>query len=515
MPDMRQGCVALNLLEAPTSDDGLVWAGIAPAQPDYSELAEAFDPTPDPYMHDPEGWLEDVLQAELWSKPRDILRSVATNRYTATRSCHGIGKSWTAAHVAAWWLATRPLGDAFVVTTAPTWQQVHAILWREIRRAHAKGGLPGRTTLDARWYMGGARPGAPEEELVAMGRKPADYDQAAFQGIHALYVLVLIDEASGIPKLLYDAVDSLATNEHSRVLAIGNPDDPASEFANISKPGSGWNAIQVGYADTPNFTGESVSERLSQLLISKTWVEERKQRWGETSPTYIAKVLGEFPDVSDDTLLSPAVLRACTQLELPGRAKGQYGGDVARFGDDETVLYRNRGGQIRFIWGAHKLDTVETTNHFYKYVDRHKGGVPIVVDGVGLGSGVVDNLKHQRQPVMDYNGGMAPIDGNRFGNRRAEDYWTFKDMCEAGEVDLDPDDLDLLAQLGAVKWRLGVRGKIYIESKEEMKKRGLPSPDRADAVVMTTVNPDVVHVPERDEQAVPKGTDPDIMTQEW
>jgi hypothetical protein len=105
---------------------------------------------------------------------------------------------------------------AFVVTTAPTTAQVEAILWRYIGGAHRTGILPGRVTLDAKWYIG--------QELVAYGRKPADYDQAAFQGIHARYVLVIIDEAGGVPKSIFDAVDALATNVHARVVAVGNPD---------------------------------------------------------------------------------------------------------------------------------------------------------------------------------------------------------------------------------------------------------------------------------------------------
>ena len=93
-------------------------------------------------------------------------------------------------------------------------------------------------------------------------------------------MLVVIDEGSGVPRLLYDAVDSLATNRLARVLAIGNPDDPASQFANICKPGSGWNVIPISVFDTPAFTGESVPEALLDLLPSAEWVEERKARWG-------------------------------------------------------------------------------------------------------------------------------------------------------------------------------------------------------------------------------------------
>jgi hypothetical protein len=130
----------------------------------------------------------------MWSKQQEIAESVVEHRYTAVKSCHDSGKSFTASRLAAWWLDVHPPGEAFVVTTAPTTAQVEAILWREIGKAHRKGDLAGRITLDAKWYIG--------QELVAYGRKPADYDQAAFQGIHARYVLIIIDEACDVPKSL-------------------------------------------------------------------------------------------------------------------------------------------------------------------------------------------------------------------------------------------------------------------------------------------------------------------------
>lgn len=453
---------------------------------DLESLADHYDPQPDPYMDRPAEWVRDRLGAFLWSKQREILQSLVDNRYTAVQSCHDSGKSFTAAQAVCWWLDTRPLGEAFAVTTAPTWNQVHAILWREIRKARSRADLPGRTTLDARWYMGGKVIGDEAEQLVAYGRKPSDYDQDGFQGIHAKFVLSVIDEACGIPKLLYDAVDTLATNEHARVLAIGNPDDPGSHFQKVCRPGSGWNNIAISGFDTPNFTGEEVPAELHDLMLSTTWVEERKRRWGESSPTYVSKVLGQFPDISDDTLLSPAVLRAACELELPGTEAGQYGADVARLGQDETVVYRNRGGQVRLAYVGSQQTTTETTGAFAKLL-RDRPNVPMHVDAVGVGAGVYDNLVEQRLRAIEYQSGWAATDSKRFVNKRAEDYWLFREACEAGEVDLPAgtDDEDLIAQLGSIKWALDSKGRIKIESKEDMRKRGLPSPDRADACIMS------------------------------
>jgi hypothetical protein len=447
-------------------------------------LAEQYDPTPHEYLEDPAGWVDGKLGEFTWSKQREIAESVVDNRYTAVHSCHDSGKSFIAARLAAWWLDVHPLGEAFVVTTAPTAPQVHAILWREIRRAHARGQLEGRTTLADQWYVPDP---SGEDELVAYGRKPADYDQAAFQGIHARYVLVIMDEACGIPKGLYDAVDSLATNEAARVLAIGNPDDPASQFEKVCRPGSGWNVIHVPYDATPNFTDEEVPDRLAELMISETWVEERKKRWGEKSPTYISKVLGLFPDITDDTLITPQMIRLGQEVQLPGTERGQLGCDIARYGDDETAIYRDRGGQIRLEFGTHKQDTMKTAGVIAGLIkQRRRGVIPAQVDVGGLGAGVYDRLNELGLPAVPFGFGESPIDPKRFVNKRAEAYWNFREDLESGEIDLpeDGEDDDLIAQLGSVKYALDSKGRIKLESKEDMKKRGMPSPDRADAAVM-------------------------------
>jgi hypothetical protein len=362
----------------------------------WSVFADLLDPPENPYVHDPVGWVSDRLGEFMWSKQREIAESVVVNRYTAIKSAHDTGKSFTMSRLAAWWLDVHPIGEAFLVTTAPTTAQVEAILWREIGKAHRKGNLPGRITLDAKWYMG--------QELVAYGRKPADYDQAAFQGIHAKYVLVLLDEAVGIPKSLFDAVDALATNVNTRVAAVANPDDPSSHFAQVCKPGSGWVVKRISAFDTHAYTGEKVPEDQLALLVSPEWVEERKIRWGVTSPIYQSKVLGEFPDISDDTLILPKWIEAAQKRTLERTCRPIIAADIARFGEDETA--------------------------------------------------------------------------------RAEDCWTLRERFEQGEIDIDPDDDKLAAQIGSIKWGIDSRGRIKIESKDDMRKRGLPSPDRADAMAI-------------------------------
>jgi hypothetical protein len=139
-----------------------------------------------------------------------------------------------------------------------------------------------------------------------------------FQGIHARYLLVVIDEACGVPEWLWDAVLSLVTNEGARILAIGNPDDPTSRFAKVCAPGNDWNTIEVGYMDTPNFSGERVPEQLREHLIGPTYVRNAEADWGLDSALYEAKVLGRFPDVADNVLITPRMILAAQARSLPG-----------------------------------------------------------------------------------------------------------------------------------------------------------------------------------------------------
>jgi hypothetical protein len=445
------------------------------------------------YADQPELWVEEVVKEYLWSKQKEILRSLVENRYTAVRSAHDTGKSYTAARAMAWWIDTKP--DPFVVTTAPTWKQVNSILWREARKAHRKGNLRGRINLDAEWYLG-------SDELVAFGRKPADYDQAAFQGIHALNVLVLIDEACGVPQSIFEAADSLATNARARVLAIGNPDDPASYFAKVCAPGSGWNSMKISAYDTPAFTDEEVRDELLDYLVSDLWIQERIKRWGQGSPIFTSKVLGEFPDISDTTLLPPKLIREAQEREiLPNpHSQPRYGADIARYGDGETAIAEAIDGRVRIRKSTHQQGLMETAGHIIIFL-RNEGvrseGSTFFIDVVGIGSGVYDRLIEQDIPVTPYHGGETPSQPEIFLNKRAEDYWNVRVLAERGDLDLPPDEEDdvLIAQLGSIKWQPTSNGKIKIESKEDMRARGLPSPDRADAAVMALAQGLNIHVP--------------------
>src|SRR5580765_223675 len=294
-------------------------ARLAPpsARSRFRAAADLVQPPSHIYRRDPVRWARERGEIELWSKQREILESIRDHPQTAVHSCHEVGKSFTAATAVGWWIDAHPPGSAFAVTTAPTDKQVRAVLWREINRLHTRAGLAGRTNLTER-YLG--------PEMVACGRKPAHHDPAAFQGMHARYMLVVLDEACGIPKSLWDAASTLGANVHGRVLAIGNPDDTTGEFYQNCKQDSGWNVIGIGYEDTPNFTGEQISRDLGEMLISPEWVEGRRRKWGENSALFTSKRRVPVPVGASPWICETITwAEACRGLELPALGPAEAG----------------------------------------------------------------------------------------------------------------------------------------------------------------------------------------------
>lgn len=430
------------------------------------------------YLRDPAAWVTERLGERLWSKQQVMMEALRDHRRVAIPTCFGCGKSFCAARMAGWWLDVHPPGTAFVVTTATTGSQVKAILWREISRAHAHGRLPGRLN-QTEWYL--TMPDG-REELVGLGRKPADFDPVAFQGIHAQFVLVVVDEASGVPEPLCRAADGLIVNEASRLLLIGNPDDQASYFASVAAPGSGWHVIQVSAFDTPNFTGEPIPPDVAAQLISTGWVEDLKRDVGETNPYYISRVLGQFPETREDALIPWPWIRAAQERTLEPGLPNEFGVDVGA-GGDKSVIAQRQGGVVRVIREDQIPDTMVTTGNVIADL-RRTGARVAKIDVLGVGHGVVDRAQEQGQAVVGVNVGAPAYDRERFLNLRAEYYWGLRERFQQGDIDLDAQDRTLAAQLVALRYQRTSRGQIQIESKQEMRRRGLPSPDRADAVML-------------------------------
>jgi hypothetical protein len=451
-------------------------------------VADGLDPLPDPFASKPVQWIRNRLGEFVWSKQAEILESVRDHRFTAVRSCHSTGKSHIAARSIAWWLDVHPIDDVFVVSTAPSAPQVKAILWRYLKSINRKANLPGYITEGEvpEWKIDG--------RLVAWGRKPADLTSqeaaaTAFQGIHAKYVLVVLDEAGGIPEWLWTAVDTLVTSRTNRVLAIGNPDDPTSHFERICRPGSGWHDIKISAYDTPAFTGETVPEEVADALVSEEWVDERRRIWGEDSPLFISKVLAEFPESSDDILIPVNWVRAAIERDFSGEAiadLGKFAMDFARQGRDEATLAWWRAGMFRILWSQRGVNnTMSLIGRLRRFCSEHPAAVGIL-DADGLGGPLFDRAQELQLPVSPFYAGRRAFNPRRFVNRRSEQWWALRDLFEAGLVDIDPKDETLQSQLTSIRWSEDSAGRISVETKDDLKKRGIPSPDRADTLMMIT-----------------------------
>lgn len=433
---------------------------------------------------EPFDWARDKAGMHLWSKQREITESVRDNKKTAVQSGHGTGKSAVAALIASWWVDIHPPGEAFVVTTAPSAPQVHAILWEYMRGIHKDGGLPGRITLADNWTIG--------NRLVGYGRKPQDYSTSTFQGIHRKYVLVILDEAGGIPKWLWTAADALTTGTHCRILAIGNPDNPSSEFATVCGPKSNWSKIKISVFDSPNFTGEEVSQELKDQLTSEEWVEDKRTAWTEDNPLWVSKVLGEFPQLDDYSVIPLSWVKQAQQrwidrdVEMDPPAS-TIGVDVARFGSDASCLATKAGDTIVSVEEFRKFDTEQLAD---LVLTRLPNDATAVVDVIGIGSGVVDKLKRMRVKVYSFNAAArtSMVDSTGeigFPTIRSAAWWSLREKLDPSRNPTLalPDDDQLAADLIAPRWGNVVGGKIYVESKDDIRKRLGRSTDFGDAVV--------------------------------
>ena len=455
-----------------------------------SRAADLIDPPELRWRRDPVAWVTERTRGELYAKQREILEAVRDHHRVAVKSCHSAGKSWTAAETVCWWLDSHPVGDARVVTTAPSTKQVEAVLWYEINRVHARAGLVGRTNL-TEWYVG--------KEMVAFGRKPADYDPTAFQGVHARYLLVVLDEAYGIPKELWDAAESLASGEHSRILAIGNPDGPG-EFQNVCKPTSGWHVIRISYRDTPNFTGEPVSPALAEVLIAPHWVESRRKRWGPDSALFQSKCEGEFPSGGDPfAVVQYDWARLCQLADLPEDPAVREGGIDVGAGGDRTII-RERvgpvaGRELVFI----DRDPMRTVGLLAQAIEEW-GLTRVRVDSGGIGWGIFGRLKELSRrhnyagegthgaEVIPINFGSLPSPGleKKYLNKRAELWWVVgRELSRLGTWDLRNVDDDTIHELTTPRYEiLDSHGKVKIEPKKDIIERLGFSPDSAEALLL-------------------------------
>jgi hypothetical protein len=440
---------------------------------------------------DPDWWVRKILGFKPWETQTQILEAVRDHKFVSVASCHSTGKSAIAACSALWFLYNHY--PAVVITTAPTDRQVRRILWKEIRLRHGGSRVSlGGTCLTCDLNL------APN--WFATGFTASDYDPDKFQGLHEENILVIPDEACGITEEINEAIESIMAGGNAKKLSIGNPTDPNTPFGSSFRDPD-VHKIHVGAYDTPNFTEFGITEQdivenswkakvtgdyPMPMLITPEYAYGVFKRTGVNHPTYLARVAGKFPAESEDSLFGMAAIEAARARELQPSGLVELACDVARFGSDETVIGVRQGPVARILERRTKEETMTTVGRLRVLRKKHKADV-IKVDSIGVGAGVCDRLRELGEPVVDINFGSKPDvmgDGAiEFLNLRAQAYWTLYERVQSGDIDL-PDDDETQHQLSSIRWKPTSSGKVQIESKEDMKKRGIPSPDIADMLAI-------------------------------
>ncbi len=205
---------------------------------------------------------------------------------------------------------------------------------------------------------------------------------------------------------------------------------------------------------------------------------------GVNSPFYQCRVLAKFPSQEPDTLIPLDWIDSAVRRNLrdDDPLPVELGVDVARFGTNETVVTLRTGNRAEIVKRFRHIDTMQTAGQVARLIQDCNAEVA-KIDADGIGAGVYDRLKEQRFPVRAMHSGAKARDDTKFINTRAEWWWNLRSRFEEGTIDIEDDD-DLISQLSNIKYKLNSQGRIQVESKEDMRKRGVESPDLADSLML-------------------------------
>lgn len=435
------------------------------------------------WRDDPVRFAREALRFEPWEGQEQILRMAAESRRWAVRSGHKIGKSRVLAALALWWVATRPRSR--VILTSRGDRQIRKILWPELRALYAQSVLP----------FGGVLHDDPGTGLVLPGYSDVlgftAQDTEAMGGYSSPSLLYLVDEASGVGEETLEAIEGNLAGGGCIGLC-GNPTRTSGTFfAAFHHQREIWRSLHISSEQTPNVREGRV---VVPGLATREWVEERRRVWGENHPLYAVRVRGDFPTQGGRAVIPlSAVSRAVERWEeLPppeSTARLHLGVDVARFGDDESVVQVRRGdwaGRPEAFSGLDGPNLAGEVLRIARDWRRARGRErPLVkVDVIGVGASVYDVLVRSDE--------VETVAVNVSERATAEGYALLRDQLWFGCADwlgtggAIPDDARLQSELVAPEYDFDARGRQRVESKEALRKR-LPnghSPDRADALCL-------------------------------
>ena len=425
------------------------------------------------YRDDPVLFVTEVLGAKPYDYQAEFLTALANGeRKMSVRSGHGTGKSTTASWAMLWYVLLRFPNK--VVVTAPTSGQLFDALFAELKRWINE--LPDQlkvllTVKSDRVELSAA----PAEAFISARTSRAETPEA-LAGVHSENVLLVVDEASGVPEKVFEAAAGSMSGHAATTILLSNPTRSSGTFfESQTRLAATWWTRRWSCVESP--------------LVSDEFVDEMRARYGEDSNAFRIRVLGEFPMADDDTIIPFHLADSAIKrdIEIPLDTKPIWGLDVARFGADKTALCKRYGNVVTEITSWQGLDLMQTVGRVmaeYEGLSPSMRPSEILVDSIGVGGGVVDRLRELGAPVRGINVGESPAMGNTYMNLRAELWFKTKGWLEDRSCKL-PDDDQLLAELTSIRYAFTPGGKMKAESKDDMRKRGLKSPDLADALCLT------------------------------
>jgi hypothetical protein len=383
---------------------------------------------------------------------------------------HNCGKTTSLAWLVIWYLSC--FKDARIPCTAPTAHQLFDLLWPEIYKWRSRM-LPlfrDRIQMSSDRIYLTDNPGQ-----YAVARTARKENPEALQGFHEGNLLFLIDEASGVDDKIFETAEGSLSTPGARIIMTANPTRTDGYFyRSQTTERKHWTTLTFSCIDSP--------------LVTPDYVQSLKDRYGENSSVYKVRVLGEFPDGSDNAVIPLSWMEEAMDREVSyPQSKKIAGLDVARFGDDKTALIIRQGGHVKYIDSWMKTDLMDSCGRVVNLYNEGHFDV-ICVDAIGIGAGVADRLKELSIPTVAVNVAETASYQDKFNRLRDELWWKVREFFEAKDCKLDSELLqckDLLNELSIMTYKFSSNGKLQVESKDDLKKRGVASPNLADALCLT------------------------------
>tara|TARA_R100000808_G_scaffold19871_1_gene43073 strand:+ start:384 stop:1790 length:1407 start_codon:yes stop_codon:yes gene_type:complete len=433
------------------------------------------------YKDDPVGYCKHVIGMEPLPWQADVMRAIASGeRRLSIRSGHGVGKSSCAATLLLWYMTTRY--PCKVVVTAPTAAQLYDALFAETKR-RLKELPPAINKLFEATSDRIVLKSSPTEAFCS-ARTSSRERPESLAGVHSENVLLIVDEASGVPEEVFESAAGSMSGHNATTLLLGNPVRGNGFFYRThTELAPDWWTQKVSCYDNP--------------LVSDDFIRDMGARYGESSNSFRVRVLGEFPQADEDTLVPLHLIEAALvrDVEASETAPVIWGVDCARYGSDRSALAKRRGNTLM---EPPKTWRDKSTMELCGIIQSEYDSTPIMdrpdeicIDVIGIGAGVVDRCIELDLPARGINVAESASMGQKYMRLRDELWYRCREWFEAKDCHI-PDDQTLVAELAAPRFAFTSSGKIKIESKDEMRKRGIRSPDLADAFCLTFASNAVV-----------------------